>query len=268
MEVSQRFKLRHYPHRETTMPCGVFRISAAPMKICANCQRKYSDSLEYCLADGTVLSPMDDPQATLRIEARPTHPGAAAKRGVPAWLVALAVILLLGIAGAAGSVVLFLGRSEKSAAVDRNRSNNTSDNTSVSTADSANNDPRSAMEKEIKKLEQINSELSVSMVQSDVAAIDRLLADDYSYSNDLGWSFNKQQTLTAYRTGQVRYDSVTAPDPKVEMNKDLATAVVSGRAYTRGRLVRMRFNNSYLYQNNYEKRQDRWQLVRVWAKYN
>jgi hypothetical protein len=65
------------------------------------------------------------------------------------------------------------------------------------------------------------------MVQSDVAAIDRLLADDYRYTNDLGWSFNKEQTLTAYRTGQVRYDSVTTPDPKVEMNKDLTRAVVT-----------------------------------------
>ena len=105
------------------------------------------------------------------------------------------------------------------------------------------------------------------MVQSDVAAIDRLLADDYRYTNDLGWSFNKQQTLTAYRTGQVRYDSVIAPDPKVEMNKDLTRAVVSGRAYTIGRLGKTRFNNSYLYQNIYEKRQDRWQLVRAEARY-
>ena len=234
------------------------------MKICANCQRKYSDSLEYCLADGTVLSPMDDPQATLRIEARPTHSGAPAKRGVPAWLFAFAVILLLGIVGAAGSVVLFLGRSNK-AAVDPGLSNNPS--VSTTNPGTANEGSGSAMEQETRKLEQINSELCVSMVQSDVAAIDRLLADDYRYTNDLGWSFNKEQTLTAYRTGQVRYDSVTAPDPKVEMNKDLTRAVVSGRAYTRGRLGKTRFNNSYLYQNNYEKRQNRWQLVSAEARY-
>jgi len=206
---------------------------------------------------------MDDPQATLRIEARPTHSVAPAKHGVPPWLFALAVILLLGIVGAAGSVMLFLGRSDKAAAVDPSRSNNTP----VSATGSPNNDPRSAMEQEIRKLEQIHSTLAVSMVQSDVAAIDRLLADDYRYTNDLGWSFNKEQTLTAYRTGQVRYDSVTAPDPIVEMNKDLTRAVVSGRAYTIGRLGKTRFNNSYLYQNIYEKRQDRWQLVRAEARY-
>jgi hypothetical protein len=232
------------------------------MKICPNCERKYSDSLEYCLADGTVLSPMDDPQATLRIESRPTHQGAQAKRGFPLWLFALAGILGLGVIGVGGSVVLFLGPDKP--AVYSDASNNTS-----TKADTADEDPRSAMEKEIEKLVQIQSDLCVSMVKSDVAAIDRLLSDDYSYSNDLGanWRLNKEQTLTAYRMGRIRYESVTAPDPKVEMNKDLDRAVVSGRAYTRGWLVRQAFNNSYLYQNDYEKRQDRWQLVKAQGWY-
>ena len=232
------------------------------MKICANCQRKYSDSLEYCLADGTVLAPMDDPNATLRFEARPTHANASAKYRVRVFPFVLAAVVLVGIAGAVAFIVLYLGWTNK-APIAPNRSNNAS----VSTNGAANNDPGSAMEQEIRKIQQIHSELGVSMVQSDVAAIDRLLADDYRYTNDLGWSFNKEQTLTAYRTGQVRYDSVTAPDPKVEMNKDLTRAVVSGRAYTIGRLGKTRFNNSYLYQNIYEQRQDRWQLVRAEARY-
>ena len=232
------------------------------MKICATCHQKYADSLQYCLADGTVLSALPDPDATLRIEARPTHSGVPPKRSVPVWLFALAAIALAGIVGLVALVVFYPAWTNK-AAVDPIRPNNLS----VSTTDTANSDPDSTMEQETRKLEQINSDLCVSMVQSDVAAIDHLLADDYRYTNDLGWSFNKAQTLTAYRTGQVRYSSVTAPDPKVEMNKDLTRAVVSGRAYTSGRLGGAPFNNSYLYQNNYEKRQDRWQLVRVEAKY-
>jgi hypothetical protein len=231
------------------------------MKICANCERRYSDSLEYCLADGTVLSQMDDPNATLRLEARSTHASAPAKRPLAIFPFALGAIILVGLIGIVAVVVLYLGWTK--AAGDANRPNNPS----VSNTSSAANDPASAMEQETKTLAQINSDLCVSMVQSDVAAIDRLLADDYRYTNDLGWSFNKEQTVTAYRTGQVRYSSVTAPDPKVEMNKDLARAVVSGRAYTSGRLGGTPFNNSYLYRNNYEKRQDRWQLVRVEATY-
>jgi len=231
------------------------------MKICPNCQRKYSYSLEYCLADGTVLSPMEDPNATLRLDARSTHASAPAKRPLPILPLAVGAIVLAGLAGIVAFVVLYLGWTKS--AGDSNRSNNPS----VSNTSSAANDPASAMEQEIKKLAQINSDLCVSMVQSDVAAIDRLLADDYRYTNDLGWSFNKEQTLTAYRTGQVRYNSVTAPDPKVEMNRDLTRAVVNGRAYTSGRLGGTPFNNSYLYKNNYEKRQDRWQLVKVEATY-
>lgn len=211
-----------------------------------------------------MLAPMDDPQATLRFEARPTHASAPSKHGVQVLPFVLAAMVLVGIAGAA-AFVLYLGRTNK-AAVDPGRSNDPSAST-TNAGTGPDDRSGSAMEQEIRKLQQIHSALAVSMVQSDVAAIDRLLADDYRYTNDLGWSFNKQQTLTAYRTGQVRYDSVTAPDPIVEMNKDLTRAVVSGRAYTIGRLGKTRFNNSYLYQNIYEKRQDRWQLVRAEARY-
>lgn len=233
------------------------------MKICANCQRKYSDSLEYCLADGTVLSPMADPQATLRIEAHPTHPGTPPKHRGPVLVFALAAIVLVGSVGVIAFIVLYSGWTNK-AAVDPNRSNKTS----ASSANTANSDPRSAMEQEIEKLQQIHSQLGISMVQSDVAALDRLLSDDYRYQNDIGWSLNKEQTLAFYRTKRVRYAYVTTPDPKVEMSKDLASASVTGRAQTGGWLGRTRFDNSYLYRNNYEKRGDHWQLVSAEAKYH
>ena len=240
------------------------RFAPPLMKICATCQQKYADSLQYCLADGTVLSALPDPDATLRIDARPTQSGAPVKKSVSIGVVAVAGLVLVGIVGIVAFILLYLGWANK-AAVDANRPSTPS----VTTTNAANSDPGSAMEQEIKKLQQINSDLCVSMVQSDVAAIDRLLADDYLYSNNLGINspLNKEQTLTLYRTGQVRYASVSAPNPKVEMNKDLTTAVVSGRAFTIGKLGRVPFNNNYLYQNNYEKRQDRWQLVRAEATY-
>jgi hypothetical protein len=234
------------------------------MKICPTCQQKYADSLQYCLGDGTVLSALPDPDATLRIDARPTQSGTPAKKSVSVGVVTVAGLTLVGVVGIVAFILLYFDWSNK-AAVDPNRSNTPP----VTTTDAANSDPGSAMAQEIKKLQQINSDLCVSMVQSDVAAIDRLLADDYSYSNDLRINspLNKEQTLTLYRTGQIRYNSVTAPDPKVEMNQDLTRAVVSGRADTSGRLGGTPFNNSYLYKNIYEKRQDRWQLVSVLATY-
>lgn len=233
------------------------------MKICPNCERKYSDSLEYCLADGTVLSPMDDPNATLRFAARSTQTSTPARRNLPLFPFALGTIMLVGLIGIVAVVVLYLGWT-KAAGDPR-----TPGNSSSSSGDPSSTDPRSAVVRETENLVLINSGLCVSMVQSDVAAINRLLSDDYSYSNDLGqsWSLNKEQTLMLYRMGRIRYESVTAPDPKVELNKELNKAVVSGRAYTRGTLDKKRFNNSYLYQNNYEKREDHWQLVKVQGWY-
>lgn len=237
------------------------------MKVCANCQRKYSDSLEYCLADGTVLSPMDDPQATLRIEARPTHPGAPAKRGIPVILFALAAIVLAGTVGVIAFIVLY-SRWTNKAAVDPNRSNNTPVST---TSAPANNPPSSTKEEEAKKLEQVHSEIGFLMVRSAVAAMDRLLADDYRYTNDLRLptsSLTKEQTLTLFRTGKVRYAYVTTPSPTIEVSNDLKSGFVSGQATVGGWYRGTRFDNSYSYTNLYEKRQDRWQLVRAEAKYH
>ena len=66
------------------------------MKICNTCQQKYSDSLEYCMQDGTVLSALPDPNATLRLGTRPTQ------SETPQTKVPLAII----IAGVAGVLLL------------------------------------------------------------------------------------------------------------------------------------------------------------------
>lgn len=73
------------------------------MKICATCQRKYADSLQYCLEDGTVLSPLNDPQATLRFEAQPTQSPAehsiAEEKSQRTIVIVVAVVAALLIGG-------------------------------------------------------------------------------------------------------------------------------------------------------------------------
>src|SRR5438876_1768575 len=110
------------------------------MKICATCQRKYADSLQYCLEDGTVLSQLDDPQATLRFEARPTQSSAPAKRSF-VGLFALAGITLVAIVGVVAFIALYLSWSNK-AAGDSSRPNSPA--LSTTNTGQANNDPVSA----------------------------------------------------------------------------------------------------------------------------
>lgn len=66
------------------------------MKLCHTCKRKYADSLQYCLQDGTVLSPIEDSPATLKFEASANRPHHSMKRALP--FIIIAVVLLAGIA--------------------------------------------------------------------------------------------------------------------------------------------------------------------------
>ena len=234
------------------------------MKICATCQRKYADSLQYCLEDGTVLTQLDDPQATLRLEARPTQSSTPAKRSFVA-LFALAGIALVGIVGAVAFIALYLSWSNKAA--DSNRPNSPA--LSTTNTSQASNSQLSAKDEVAQKLEQVDADVGLASLHSDLAALDRVLADDYRYSNNRGLLLTKQQTLNAYRAGYVRYDYLTTADRKVEVGSDLSRGVVNGRASSKvwfyGRLFT---DNDYSYSNTYEMRQDRWQLVKcqVWYR--
>src|ERR1700682_943414 len=84
------------------------------MKICDTCQRQYADSLQYCLEDGTVLSLMKDPQATLRLEARPTHAGVPAERRIAWGVFALAGLALFGLVCAVTVGIIFFKWSGRS----------------------------------------------------------------------------------------------------------------------------------------------------------
>src|SRR5262252_6801853 len=92
------------------------------MKICPTCKRRYADSLQFCLEDGTVLETtreseptLVDPQATLRLTPRETNPPAApAKRGNMLIFLGLGGLLLFAaIAIIAVIVVLQFGSTTR-----------------------------------------------------------------------------------------------------------------------------------------------------------
>ncbi len=226
------------------------------MKVCGTCKQKYSDSLQYCLVDGTVLSSFDD-QATLRIDARPTLTGAPKKAG-------LAIGTLITIIGGAiaivASVAIIVAYSFFKPRSSETTSTNTSSSWTPTTAPAKENRPTSK-DDVAKDLEQVNSEVAVSMVQDDIGSLDRLLADDYHYISDAGLSLNKTDVLNLFRSGNVHYDYLTTSDPTVEVESDLQKGVVSGHARSKGRLNNQPFTDYYLYKNSYEKRNGRWQLV-------
>ena len=181
-------------------------------------------------------------------------------------LFALAGITLVAIVGVVAFIALYLSWSNK-AAGDSSRPNSPA--LSTTNTGQANNDPVSAKDEVAKKLEQVDEEVGLASLHSDLAALDRLLAEDYRYSNNRGLLLTRQQTLNAYRGGYVRYDYLTTSDRKTEVGSDLSRGVVNGRASSKvwfnGQLFT---DNDYSYSNAYEMRQDRWQLVKcqVWYR--
>lgn len=67
-----------------------------------------------------------------------------------------------------------------------------------------------------------------AMVQGDLAALDRLLADDLTYTHSTGQLETKAQFLESLRSGTLRYLSAKPSDQAVRLYGDMA--VVTGRA--------------------------------------
>jgi Domain of unknown function (DUF4440) len=241
------------------MPRILKGFHAGPnMKICDTCQRQYADSLQYCLEDGTVLTLMKDPQATLRLEARPTQPGSRIEPRVAWGAFAFAGLGLFGLVGAVTvGIILFKWSGSNS-----NGMNGPGD-PSVRTANNGqpSSNPGATKADAERELDQINDDVGFALVHSDVAKLDHLLADDYRFVGIAGASFTKQDILTLSSTGNLSYVYLTTSDPKIEVSDDLTKGTITGHARSKGQLRRVPFNVVYFYRNTYEKRQGRWQLV-------
>jgi hypothetical protein len=235
------------------------------MKICSTCQQKYSDSLEYCMQDGTVLSALPDPNATLRLGSRPTQSETSQTKLPLAIIIPLiaGALLLVGLVVIV-AVVVYVKSANQPATVA-----NPATSPSVNRSDDRGWTSAQPTKDELsKQIEQINDEIGSALVQVELNTLDRLLADDYVYQNDLGTRLTKQQILTLFRTGNLRYDYVTSTNSRVVVDNTLSKGVLTSQAQSKGRLQGQPFNDKYAYTNTYEKRGSGWQLVsgRAWYR--
>lgn len=219
------------------------------------------------MQDGTVLSALPDPNATLRLDSRPTQSETQQQKKGPLTIIIVAVAggLLLAILVVVAAVVIYVmspNRTDSAANPSTTPSVNTTDNR-------ARSDAGLTKEEISKKIEQINDEIGSALVQSDLETIDRLLADDYRYEDDFNLKLTKQQILDLLRTGNLHYDYVTSTNSKVDVDNSLTRGVLNAQARNKGQLQRQPFNNRYYtYTNTYEKRSSGWQLVtgRAWYR--
>jgi len=87
----------------------------------------------------------------------------------------------------------------------------------------------------------------------------RTLAEDYVAITPLGQVTTKQETITARRSGQLRYDAIDVSDMVVRVYGD--TAVVTARADVRGHQLGEDFSGPYRYTRVWVRRSGHWQAV-------
>ena len=105
----------------------------------------------------------------------------------------------------------------------------------------------------------INKEYDMAVVKNDVQALERILADDYIYTDTDGSIYNKMQDLEIAKSGDLKFESGMSDDVKVRVYGD--TAIVTGRWMSKGVYKGKAFDDKERYTSFYVRRAGRWQLV-------
>ena len=87
----------------------------------------------------------------------------------------------------------------------------------------------------------------------------RTLAEDYVAITPLGQVTTKQETISARRSGQLRYEAMNITDMVVRVYGD--TAVVTARAEVKGHQLGEDFSGPYRYTRVWVRRNGQWQTV-------
>jgi uncharacterized protein (TIGR02246 family) len=98
-----------------------------------------------------------------------------------------------------------------------------------------------------------------ALMSADTAALARLFADDYVQYNETGKAFTKENVLSNFATGAIRYPSIISTRRQIRVFGDMAivhgaeTDVVEAEGKT--------FNVKYVYLDVLRKENGQWKLV-------
>jgi ketosteroid isomerase-like protein len=94
---------------------------------------------------------------------------------------------------------------------------------------------------------------------NDVAALDKILADDFLFTSSRGIVVTKAQELADIRSGEMRTESATLDEVRVRVRGD--AAVVTGRAALKGVWHRHDFSGQYRVTATWVKEEGHWRLL-------
>jgi hypothetical protein len=117
------------------------------------------------------------------------------------------------------------------------------------------NDKMSKAEREVR---QVLEEWLDALRRGDVAALERIVADDYMITVSDGRVLNREQDLSPLKEG-VKFESATVQDVRVRVFKE--TAIVTGEGIFKVRVKDKNYDIRERFTDIYVKRKGRWQPV-------
>jgi ketosteroid isomerase-like protein len=120
--------------------------------------------------------------------------------------------------------------------------------------------PTAKTEEEIQEL---HNKLIQAQLNSDIAALDRIWADDHIFTNPLGVVQTKAQRLAEIQSGSRKLELFSVTDVQVRVYGD--TAVVTSRAMLKGQRQGQEISGQFRGIDVYVKKQGGWQVVAAQA---
>jgi ketosteroid isomerase-like protein len=111
----------------------------------------------------------------------------------------------------------------------------------------------------IREIVDMERQAREASIRRDAEFSQRTLAEDYVAITPLGQVTTKQDTLSARKSGQLRYDTINVSDMVVRVYGD--TAVVTARADVKGHQLGEDFSGPYRYTRIWVRRTGHWQAV-------
>lgn len=113
-----------------------------------------------------------------------------------------------------------------------------------------------SVEQELIKLE---NEWAKSVVKLDLAFMDRILADDYTWTDPAGNVHTKAEEIASIKSGQGVVTSSVNDEMKVRVYGD--SAVVTGRTTQKGMVEGKEVSGQFRWTDTWVKLAERWQCV-------
>jgi ketosteroid isomerase-like protein len=113
--------------------------------------------------------------------------------------------------------------------------------------------PQTSVERDIKSLEEARNQ---AVLHGDVAALDKMTSDDYTFITLRGELRTKPDILKGFASGSFHYESRQISDLKVRVYGD--TAIVTGRSVQKGMENGKDYSGDYRFTRVYVKENGRW----------